>query len=102
MELTVGDRLVILSILPIENDITTLRVLQELKKSLSFSEEEHKQLEFKQEEDRVVWNEVEIKKDIEIGDTAGNIIRSAFRDLNNKKKLREEHIPLYEKFVEDK
>ena len=102
MELTVSERLVILSILPIENDITTLRILQELKKNLSFNEEEHRQLEFKQDGDKVTWNEVDIKKDVEIGETAENIIRNAFRDLNNKKKLREEHIPLYEAFVEEK
>jgi hypothetical protein len=101
MVLTVFDRLILLNILQIEGDITTLRILRELKEALSFSEEEHKVLEFRQEVDKMVWkSDADVNKDFTIGDVAKDIIKKRLQELSDKKKLREEHIPLFEKFVE--
>ena len=103
MKLSVADRLIILSVLPQEGDITTLKILRQLKTDLSFSEEEHKLLKFRQEEDKLFFEEnIVTDKEIELGEKATDIIANAFKELNNRKRLREEHIPLYEKFVETK
>lgn len=47
MKLTIPERLVLVNILPVESDYTTLKLVRKLRESLSFSEEEHKQLNFR-------------------------------------------------------
>lgn len=47
MKLTIPERLVLVTILPAEGDYTTLKLVRKLRESLSFSEEEHKQLNFR-------------------------------------------------------
>lgn len=101
MELQVGERLVLLSVLPQEGDFTTLKIVRELRESLSFTEDEHKTYDFKQEGNFVIWNkEKDVSKDVHIGEKANDIIVAALKKLNEEKKLRDEHFSLYEKFVE--
>lgn len=104
MVLSVFDRLILLNVLGgMEGDITTLRILRDLKGNLSFSEEEHKALEFKQEGAKMLWRpDADIPKDVVIGDVAKGIVKKRLQELDTQKKLREEHIPLFEKFVEEK
>ena len=100
MNLQVGERLVLLSLLPKEGDFTTLKIIRELREGLSFSEEEHKTYNFKQEGDLVFWDtEKDTPKDVPIGEKATDIIVDALKKLNEAKKLRDEHFNLYEKFV---
>ena len=100
MNLQVGERLVLLSILPQEGDFTTLKIVRDLRESLSFSEEEHKTYGFKQEDNMVFWDKTkDTPKDVHIGEKATDIIVNAFKKLNEQKKLRIEHMELYEKFV---
>jgi len=47
MKLTIPERLVLVTILPAEGDYTTLKLVRKLRESLSFTEEEHKQLNFR-------------------------------------------------------
>jgi len=47
MKLTVQERVVLVTILPAEGDYTTIKLVRKLRESLSFSEEEHKQLNFR-------------------------------------------------------
>ena len=103
MKLTVGERLVLLSVLPEQGNITTLKVVRTLRESLSFSEEEHKEYQFVQEGMQVRWNDkADQSKEIEIGDKANDIIVLALSKLNEDKKLNMSHLPLYEKFIEKK
>ena len=51
MKLTVPERLILVNILPAESDYTTLKLVRKLRESLSFSEEEHKQLNFRHKYD---------------------------------------------------
>jgi len=100
MELTVAERLVLLSVLPEQGDFTTLKVIRALRESLSFSEEEHKEYQFVQEGQQVRWNsEVEQSKEIEIGEKANDIVVLALSKLNEEKKLKMEHFALYSKLV---
>jgi len=103
MELSVGERLVLLSVLPEQGDFTTLKVIRTLRESLSFSEAEHKEYQFVQDGMSVKWNaESEQFKEIEIGEKASEIIATALSKLNEEKKLKMEHFSLYEKFIENK
>jgi len=101
MELNVLERLVLLSILPKEADFTTVKIIRKLKEDLSFSEEEHKALQFVQDGGNVNWQkDGDIPKDIKIGEKATDAIVEALKKLNTDKKLTEQHLSLYEKFIE--
>lgn len=101
MELKVFERLILLNTLPKEGDFLTLKIIRDLKGDLSFSEEEHKALQFKQEDGKMLWQaEADKPKEITIGEKAKEIIRNRLKELNEQKKLKEEHLPIYEKFVE--
>jgi hypothetical protein len=100
MKLTVVERLSLLNILPQQGDILTLRIVRELTEALSFTEEEHEALGLTQEEGRVVWkSEADIPKEVEIGTKATEIIHDTLMELNQKKKLLPDYIPLWDRFV---
>ncbi len=100
MELTVAERLILLAILPKEGDYTTLKIVSNLKQTLSFSEDEHKKLKFVAEGQSIRWeSSAKQEKLIEIGDKAKEILASALKELDKSKKLQENQIPLYEKFL---
>jgi hypothetical protein len=100
MLLNTFDRLILLNIMPKEGDITTLKIIRKLKDDLSFSEEEHTALQFKNEGGNIMWKEdADIQKEIEIGEKATDIIADALKALNKAKKLTEAHIPIYERFT---
>lgn len=118
MKLGVFDRLVLLNILPREGDILSLRQVRRLREALSFSDEEHAALGLhvcsgpNTDCDRcsadpaaagqVHWKtEAEVLKEVDIGPRAAQIITDALKALNDGRKLREEHIPLFERFVEE-
>ena len=103
MKLGVFDRLILLNILPKEGDFTTLKIVRKLREDLSFSEEEHKALQFVQEEANVQWKrEADIPKPIAIGEKAKDVIVGVLKELDKDKKLTEQHYALYEKFIGDK
>ena len=100
MRLSVNDRIILLGIIPQQGDFTTLKIIRDMREELSFSEEDHKILKFRQEETMVYWEEGLEDKEINFGEKATDIIVDAFKKLNDQKKLRIEHMELYEKFVE--
>ena len=51
--LSVKDRLMLLGILPAESNLTTIRIVRELREGLSFSEGEHKDLQMVQKDSQV-------------------------------------------------
>ncbi len=99
MELGVFDRLLLLNILPREGDFTTLKIVRTMREDLSFTEEEHKALNFQQDELEVKWNQGAADRDISIGEKATDIIVGVLKQLNADKKLTEQHMSLYEKFM---
>lgn len=105
MELGVMDRLVLLSVLPREGNITTLKIVRKLREDLSFSEEEHKTLNIKTSEQNkmTTWdNTIAVKKEIEIGEKATDVIVEALKKLSDSNKLHEDHLSVWEMFMEDK
>ena len=102
MKLNVYERLILLNVLPKEGDFTTLKIIRALRETLSFSEAEHKALEFKQEEQNIQWKqEADKPKDVTFGEKATDIIVEVLKKLNTDKKLTEQHYGLYEKFIGD-
>ena len=101
MELSVYNRLILLNILPKEGDFTTLKIVRKLREDLSFSEQEHATLQFKQDGGNVQWKqEGDVAVEIPIGEKATDIIVEVLKKLDKEKKLTESHVDLYEKFVE--
>jgi hypothetical protein len=100
MLLSVFDRLILLNILPHEGDYTTLKILRQLREDLSFSEEEHAALQFTQDGTNMKWrSDGAADKEIQIGPKAHNIIADRLKELDKAKKLHEQHMGLYERFV---
>lgn len=99
-ELTVLERLVLLSILPKEGNFTTIKLLRQLRENLSFDEEEHKKLQFIQDGGQVQWDEkANLTKHVQIGEKQCDLIHDALKKLDDEKKLTDNHFSLYEKFV---
>ena len=102
MKLTIIERIQLQGLLPNEGDIITLRIVNDLKKELSFSEEEIKSGEIMSdpETNQVRWNpEKDTNKNVKLGDAALGLITDALKKLDKEKKLTAAHIPLWDKFV---
>ena len=102
MKLSIMERLVLMGVLPTEGNFVTLRIVRDLQKELSFSEDELKRYKITQTSDnKVTWDEKAAadKKDVQIGERAEDIIVNALEDLDKKQKLTPSHLDLYEKFV---
>lgn len=100
MQHTIKDRLILLNILPKEGNILTLKVVRKLREALSFSEEELAEYKFVQDNERLSWTEPEKPtRDISVGKEGKKIIRESLEKLDKEKKLTEDHIDLYEKYV---
>jgi len=100
MKLSILDRVLLQSILPKEGDIVTIKIIRDLRTALGFDEKDVEECEISQEGNQVVWKK-NIDKEINIGPKALTIIVSALEELNKDGKLSENHIAVYEKFMED-
>jgi len=100
MKVGVFDRLILLNILPKEGDFMSLKIVRKMREDLSFSEEEHKALQFKQDEGNIQWKqEADLPKEIHFGEKAKDIIVEVLKKLNDDKKLTDQHFSLYCKFI---
>jgi hypothetical protein len=100
MKLNLGERILLLSILPKEGNFATLKILRDLQNILSPSEEEYKKFEIKQENGRFSWNNEGVKeKEIKIGEKATDLAIESLKKLDEEKKLTQNHFSLYKKFV---
>lgn len=98
------ERLMILNILPAEGSFLTLRILNELRMSLSFKEDEIKNFNIVQKETGITWDtkQKDSVVEIEIGDKAESIIKEALEKVDKEKKAIPNLLSSYEKFVECK
>ena len=103
MTLTVMERMLLLGALPKEGDITTIKILHDLKQDLSLPEQELKDLEMKQVPGGgLKWKrEKEVDKEVEFGPKALEIATDGLKELNKQKKLSEDHLSLWGKFCPD-
>ena len=101
MLLSVLERLTLLSILPEQGNLTTIKIVARLREDLSFDEAEHAKLNFRSDDDgkRLVWDIADtMEKDIEIGPKAMGVVHDALKALDDKETLTAQHLPLCEKF----
>lgn len=105
MKLSIAERTVLLSALPQEGNVATLKIIRELQGELGFSEEESGLLNLQTKNGAVGWDpEVEKtldQKDVEIGPVALSVITAAFIERSNAGQLHISWLPVYERFCED-
>ena len=101
MKLSISERIVLMDMLPKEGNITQVRILTDLRAQLGFTEQEHQQYGIRVNDGSVTWMPgKDDNKDVPIGDVARDIIRERLTAMDAAKKLTEQHITLWGKFVE--
>ena len=102
MELSIRERIILLGILPKEDDegkVTILRIVKHLRDDLGFSEEEIKEYEIIENGGNVKWKETGYLKEVPIGEKATDIIANIFKEMDNKDKMKISILDVYDKFV---
>ena len=102
VSLTVLERLVIGTLLPKETNFTTWKIVNDLKNDIALTESELKTLNMKPnpEGEGIIanWGDVP-EKEIVFGEVAEKMIIDALKKLDSENKLLEEHLTVYQKFV---
>ena len=103
MKFTLGERITLLGVLPKEANFVTLKIVESLKRRLSFSEDEIKDFEinFNPRDSSYSWNKegAEHEVEIEFGEKATDIVVEELKELDTTKKLTSQHFTVYEKFI---
>lgn len=98
-KLTLSDRFAILSILPLEGNFATLKIVRKLREQLSLTEEEIKEQKVIQRGDQITWDNGEKTTEMEFGEFAESMIKDALMKLDTDSKLEEKHLRVYEQFI---
>lgn len=102
MKLEVHERLIVLDLLPKEDDYAGMKALRRFKEGVNFSPDEVEYFELKIENGQYKWNSArsaEKVKDVPMELYVTDILRDALSKLNKEHKLREEHMSLYDKLI---
>jgi hypothetical protein len=105
MLLTAQQRVKLLEVLPRQESIDTLRIVMNLRESLGLTEQEHKKYLFTDPADGLLkWTPEGLieEAEIEIGEKAMDICKAALSTANSQHQLTEQHITVYDKFVNPK
>ena len=97
MQFAVEERLAALGLLPQEGTLITMKVVHDLRQGLAFSEKDLAILNFKQENDRLTWDNLD-PKEVKVGVKAAGVVHDELAKLDKDGKLRESHLALCEKF----
>jgi hypothetical protein len=101
VKLNVLERIMLLTCLPAEGNLVTLKIVRQLREALSFNEEEIKDLEIQVDENVTRWNSAKDGpdgNDIPIGEKATDLVVASLKKLDEQGKLTQQHISLCEKF----
>lgn len=103
-ELGIADRITLLGVLSadvVEANFLTLKELRVVREELSFTQEENDEVDLEElPEGKVKWSTAkERPKTIAIGPQVLKVIQNRLRQLDGAGKLREQLMPVYEKFV---
>jgi len=103
-KLNVLERLSLLNIFPQEGNFSNLRLIREAGMTIGFSDKESVEFEIIQNGENIKFNanKGKVEKEIEIGERAYSIICESLEKLDKDKKLTQQHVSLYEKFIESK
>lgn len=101
VKLNALERIIVLSLLPKETNYANWKIINDLKNQLAFSEKELSKLELREDENGNAvanWPAVE-EKEITFGEITEKIVMDALKKLDSEKRLLQEHLSVYEKFV---
>lgn len=103
MELNILERLMLGSVLPQQGNIVSLKIVQDLKLAVAFTEEEITEHNINNEDGRVTWKpeSSEYSREIPIGPKAMSLIVGELEKRNEEKTLTADFISLYEKFMSE-
>lgn len=105
MEFSVADRLNLmdlLSVYPEKASAVTFRIVGDLQRELSFSEEELVAVGLEKEGNRITWDAEKAEvKEVEVGPKALEVVRGILQDLDQKEKLPRHLVGLYGRFCSD-
>jgi hypothetical protein len=93
MLLGVKDRILLIQLLPEEDNVVTLRVISELQGKLGFTETEVSGFGIRDVDGKVTWDHSE-DVDIEIGPKATETVRKILIKRNEQCKLTKNHLNL--------
>ena len=100
MELSVLDRIALLSLLPEQGDYTTIRIVHDLKQDLSFTEAEHLALNLQvTPEGGMRWDGT-VEREYDFGPRTVALIVDVLEKADKGKKLSADHLHVYELFME--
>jgi hypothetical protein len=101
MLLTVKERILLLQVLPKEGDFLTQKIVRDLRSKAGLSEEDWKTYNIRTMPDgRVEWDATKDKgTEIPVGDKAKEIICDALKDLDKQKKVTDDFMPMFDKFL---
>lgn len=103
MMMSVGERLMLLQILPLQGSIVTLRINRELSNKVALSEEELKLFDVKHEDKKISWNSSgNQEKEIVIGEKESDIIVDSLKKLDAEQRLVPQMMSLWDKFIDKK
>lgn len=101
MELSTWERLRLLSLLPQKGTFVTMKIVHKLQQSLSFTEKEIADLQFREDGDRMMWNpDVDKSKEVPVGPKGREILGEALKNLEGDEALDKQLTQLFEKFVD--
>ncbi len=100
MLLTVKERILLVQVLPKEGDVFTQRIVRDLRSKIGLSEEDWKTYDIVNVDGRVQWNPAkDIGVEYTFGTKATEIIVTALSDLDKMKKVSEDYLTLFDKFI---
>ena len=107
MKLEVHERLALLTLLPNEGDYAALKTIRRAREMISFTPGEMEFYEIKSVtgpdgRPQTQWSSAkaaEAVKDCPVDEYTMNVIRDKLADLNKRKKLTEQYMSVYDKFV---
>ena len=106
VKLSVLNRLSLLGLLVSEGDLTTLKILRELREELSFTPEEHVAINFRPQPDgKLIWNDdADPNKEVEftgIREIILEKVKTQLKEWEKTGKLKLDYLSLYEVLIEE-
>jgi len=105
VKLDIMERVVLFNLLPKEGNFMTLKVLRQAKEKIGLDPKELKDCKVKQDPEKgtLTWDaDKDPHKEIEFNREVKKIIVDTLEKMDKDGKLSDQHISLYEKFVEEK
>lgn len=98
MELTMFERCTMFQVLPTTGTIANIKSLRLLREKLAPTEDEKKEINWKEADGQITWEKGEKLWPIPMNGTDRRMCREALERLNSEKKITEAHLTLCEKF----